>query len=146
MSDLNQVAVSGRLTRDVELKYLASGTPVASFSIANNRDRKVNEEWVEEVSYFDCEQYGARAETVARKLAKGSFVTVAGKMEQQRWEVQVDGEAKTRSKVVLIAQHVEGQDFYKPKAEDNAIGDAAAADAPATQGSQAPGSDDDIPF
>lgn len=143
MSDLNQVVVSGRLTRDVEIKYLPSGTPVASFGLANNRDRKVNEEWVEEVSFLDVEQFGARAETVARKLAKGSFVTVAGKVEQQRWE---NAEGEKRSKVVIIAQHIEGQDFYKPKAEDNAIEAAGEAAPAATQGSQAPGSDDDIPF
>jgi single-strand DNA-binding protein len=140
MSNLNQFAISGRLTRDVELKALPSGTEVAEMGIAVNRDRKNGEEWVEETSFFELRLFGNRAGTAARKLSKGSVVTAAGRIEQQRWETP---EGENRSKVVLIVTSIEGPDFFKSRDEDNAVAAVSEGGYPL---STADASDDDIPF
>ena len=140
MSDLNTLAISGRLTRDPELRSLPSGTSVAEFGLAVNRSRKVEDEWVEEVSFFECSLFGGRGETAARKLSKGSRVVVGGALEQQRWE---NAEGENRSKVVVIVRHIEGEDFYKSKDEDR---DVSAASTEAASDGAAAASDDEIPF
>lgn len=138
MSDLNQFAVTGRLTKDPELRMLPSGTALASFSIAVNRDYKKDEEWVEEVSFFDVKMFGGRAETVVKKAAKGDRVTAAGRLQQERWET----DEGNRSKVVLIASQIEGECFFKPASENNEVAAVAADDATPA----AVAADDDIPF
>lgn len=115
MSDLNTVALSGRLTRDPELRVLPSGTAVTEFGLAVNRSRKTDEGWDEEVSFFEVSLFAGRAETAAKKLAKGSKVALSGALEQQRWE---NSEGENRSKVVVIARHIEGEDFFKPQSEN----------------------------
>ena len=90
-SDLNQIVVSGRLTRDPEVKALPSGTSVAEFGLAVNRSRKVEEEWVDEASFFEVSVYGNRGATVGAKARKGDRVTVAGSLQQRTWEAEDGG-------------------------------------------------------
>ena len=52
-SDINSVVIVGRLTRDAELRYLNSGTAVASISIAVNRSKKDGDQWISEANFFD---------------------------------------------------------------------------------------------
>lgn len=142
MSNLNQFAISGNLTRDPELRHTNSGHAICQLGVAVNRSRKddsAESGWVDEASYFDVKVWGGRGEAAARKLSKGSFVTVAGRLEQERWETE-DG--SKRSKVVLIAHIIEGPDFFKPRSEDNAV--ASAPDQTSLDGAAA--ADDDIPF
>src|ERR1044072_7352530 len=110
MSNINSVVVSGNLTRDPELRHTPSGTAVCNLGIAVNRSRKDGDEWVDEPSFFDVTIFSGRGELAARKLTKGSFVTVSGRLEQQRWTTDDD---QKRSKVVIIAQQIEGADFFK---------------------------------
>lgn len=148
MSNINNVVLSGNLTRDVELRHTTNGTAVCNLGLAVNRSVKKDDgEWEDVASFFDITVFGGRAEMCARKLngpgegQRASFVTVSGRLEQQRWEAE-DG--TKRSKVVVIAQTIEGNDFFK-KAEDN--NDVAAA--PAADAASAPADtagDDDIPF
>lgn len=139
-SDLNQIVVSGRLTRDPELKSLPSGTSVAELGIAVNRSRKVEEEWVDEASFFEVSVYGNRGEVVANKARKGDRVTVAGSLQQRKWEAEDGGK---REKVSIVGNLVEGQFVFR-KADGSDTPerqtDAAGTDAPA------PATQDDIPF
>ena len=61
-SDLNMVAITGRLTRDSELRYTNGGMAIAKFSIAVNRRTKKGDQWAEEASFFDCSMFGKSAE------------------------------------------------------------------------------------
>ena len=61
MSDINNVNLIGRLTKDPEMKYTQSGSAVTKLSIANNRKYKKNTETIEEVSYFDVTIFGKNA-------------------------------------------------------------------------------------
>ncbi|MBQ2313378.1 MAG: single-stranded DNA-binding protein [Treponema sp.] len=102
-SDLNSVALVGRLTRDAELSYLPSGMAVAAMSIAVNRGRKENDQWINEVNYFDISYFGKSAESVKPYLTKGKQIAVQGSLRQERWEK--DGQKF--SKVRVVANTVE---------------------------------------
>lgn len=104
MADINSVNLIGRLTREAELKYTASGSPVLTFSIAVNESRKVQDEWVKEVSYFDITLWGKLGESLKQYMMKGKQVAVNGKLRQQRWQ---DNNGDNRSKIVVIALEVQ---------------------------------------
>ncbi|MCR5764058.1 MAG: single-stranded DNA-binding protein [Treponema sp.] len=102
-SDLNSVALVGRLTRDAELSYLQSGTAVAAMSVAVNRSRKDGDQWVSEVNYFDVSYFGKPAESLKQYLTKGKQIAVQGALKQDRWEK--DGQKF--SKVRIMANTIE---------------------------------------
>ncbi len=102
-TDLNHVVLIGRLTRDAELKYTASGMAVCKFSIAVNRNRKQGDSWVEEASFFDITLWGRSGEAIVQYLVKGKQVAINGELRQDRWEQ--DGQ--NRSKVEVIANNVQ---------------------------------------
>ncbi len=98
-SDLNVIAMVGRLTRPADLKYTNSGYAILSFSIAVNRRKKQQDgTWQDQASFFDCTYFGKAAEGVSQYLQKGQQVSIQGSLEQQSW--QKDGQ--NRSKVVII--------------------------------------------
>lgn len=103
MADLNVVALTGRLTRDSELKYTNSGLAICAFSVAVNRRRKQGDEWIDEANFFDITLFGRRGEAVQRYLTKGTQVAVQGELKQDRWEQ--DG--NRRSKVQIIANDLQ---------------------------------------
>ena len=102
-TDLNSVVVIGRLTRDAEVSYFQSGSAVARMSIAVNRSRKENEQWISEVNYFDVSLFGKQAETLKQYLLKGKQIAVQGALRQDRWEK--DGQKF--SKVYIVANNIE---------------------------------------
>ena len=121
MNNLNSILLEGNLVADPELRYTPKGVPVCSFRVASNRYFKQEEELQKEVSYLDVTTWNRLAEVCNEYLARGRGVRVVGRLKQDRWE---DAEGKTRSKVHIVAEHVE----FKPKfkAEDSASEDADA--------------------
>lgn len=103
MVDLNHVVLIGRLTRDAELKFTASGQAVCKFSIAVNRRKKSGENWVDEPNFFDIVLWGRQGETLNQYLVKGKLVGVDGELRQDRWEQ--DGQ--NRSKVEIVAANLQ---------------------------------------
>ena len=103
MTDLNHVALIGRLTRDAELKYTASNLAVCKFSIANNQRRKKDNAWTDEAHFFDVTLWGKTAESLHKYLVKGKQVAVDGQLRQSRWEK--DGQ--TRSRVEINATNIQ---------------------------------------
>jgi len=84
--DINQVILIGRVTRDAELKYTASGTALCNFSIAVNRRAKKGDQWTDEASFFDLTLWEKQAENLNKYLVKGTQVAVQGELRQDRWE------------------------------------------------------------
>ena len=103
MADINHVVLVGRLTRDAELKYTASGQAVCKFSIAVNRRRKNGDQWEDEANYFDVVLWGRQGEALNQYLLKGKSVGVDGELRQDRW--QQDGQ--NRSKVEIVANNIQ---------------------------------------
>ena len=108
MNNLNSILLEGNLVADPELRYTPKGAAVCSFRVACNRFYKQEEELQKEVSYFDVTAWNRQAEVCNEYLTKGRGVRVVGRLKQDRWE---DADGKTRSKVHVVAEHVE----FKPK-------------------------------
>ena len=108
MTNINRVLEVGRITRDLGEKdfgYLPTGTARANISIAVNRATKKNNEWVDEVSYFDIVIWGKTAENLQPYLKKGQLVGIDGYLKQERW--QDKDTYQQRSKIVIVAEQVE---------------------------------------
>ena len=103
MTDINHVVLVGRLTRNAELKTIASGQIVCKFSLAVNRSRKNGDQWVDEANFFDITLWGPQGQTLERFLTKGKLVGVDGELRQSHW--QQDGQ--NRSKVEINANRVQ---------------------------------------
>ena len=99
---INKVLITGNLTRDPELRETPSGFQVLNFGVAVN-DRKKNQstgQWEDYANFVDCTMFGNRAASVARFLAKGSKVTIEGKLRWSQWETQ-DGSKRSKLEVVV---------------------------------------------
>ena len=140
MASLNKVLLLGNLTRDPELRYTPSGTPVSSFGLAVNRRYRQGEEWKDDVCFIDIVTFGRQAETVGEYLSKGSMALVEGRLQWRSWENEA-GQKRTKHEVV--AMNVQ----FMPRTREEGAGqsDFNASESPA--GIDTPLSeDDDIPF
>jgi single-strand DNA-binding protein len=130
VNSLNSILLEGNLTRDPENKTLPTGSSVCEFSVASDRFYKQGEgELEKEVSYFDVEAWSRLGTACAQNLKKGRGVRVVGRLKQDRWS---DPEGKTRSRVKIVAEHVE----FKPQKAAPAPAEAAAM-AMATEAAEA---------
>ncbi len=124
-ASLNKVLLMGNLTRDPELRYLPSGQPVTTFSMAMNRVyNSPTGEKKEEVSYVRVVVWARMAEICNEYLKKGSPVFVEGRLQSRSWEGQ-DG--SKRSTIEVVAQNVQ----FLPRGQGQARTADAAAQAPA---------------
>jgi single-strand DNA-binding protein len=90
----------GNLTRDPELRYLPSGTPVADFGIAVNRDYTDKEgEKRSDTLFVDVAAWQKQAENCEKFLTKGSLVYIEGRLQHDTWET-AQGEKRSRYRVV----------------------------------------------
>lgn len=128
-ASLNRVFLIGNLTRDPELRYVPSGTAVASFTIAVNRFyTTATGEKKDEASFIRVVTWGRRAETCGEYLSKGSSVFVEGRLRSRSWEAQ-DGQK--RSSLEVIASSVQ---FLRSGGKGQASsGRSAAPEAPIDQ-------------
>ena len=138
MTDLNTVSIVGRLTRDAELKFTASGTAVCKFSIAVNRSKKEGETYVDEASFFDVTLWGKFGESMAKYLLKGKQVGISGELRQERWEK--DGQQ--RSRVEINAQTLQLLSPKESQGEPSPRPASASVAAPVADD----GFVDDLPF
>ena len=105
LPSLNKVLMTGRLTRDPEVRFTPGGTPVANFSIAvNRRWRDQTGEWREDTSFINVVAWQRLAETCWDTMHKGSAVLVEGRLQQRSWETET---GQKRSIVEINAQRVE---------------------------------------
>lgn len=119
-SDINSVVIVGRLTRDAELRYLNSGTAVASISIAVNRSKKDGDQWISEANFFDVSYFGKGAEGIKPYLTKGTQIAVQGSLRQDRWEK--DGQKFSR--VNILADSIELLGSMSSSSQNNGNSDS----------------------
>lgn len=104
MTSFNKVILLGNLTRDPEVRYLPSGTAVATFAIAVNRRFKQGNETKDEVSYIDIVVFGKAAENCKQYVHKGDAILIDGRLQQRRWDDKESGQK--RSKIEVVANTV----------------------------------------
>ena len=140
MSSVNTLVVSGRATRDPELKTFGEDGKVASLGVAVDRSVKRDGEWVQVPNFFDVSVFGNYAELVDKKLRKGDLITVQGELRYDSWENEA---GEKRSKVFIVASTIDGQYAYR-----KADGTDTPARADGDQGTLpvATGQTDEVPF
>ena len=137
--EINKVMISGRLTRDPELRYTPSGVAVTTLRMAVNTSFFSKEkEKREEVCYIDVVAWRRQAETCVEYLRKGSPAFIEGRLQSRSWETQ-DGQK--RSTIEVQADRVQFLEWG---------GDREKAPAPESESAPPPAAppagDDDIPF
>jgi single-strand DNA-binding protein len=106
MNNLNSILLEGNLTRDPEKQC---EVPVCcSMWIASNRYYKKDNQYEQEVSYFEVKAWNKLGEVCLEHLKKGRGIRVIGRLKQERWE---DKEGQKHSKVIVLSDHIE----FKPE-------------------------------
>ena len=101
---LNKVMVIGNVGRDPEMRYIPSGKPVTSFSVATSRSWTNSEgERREETEWFNVVAWGNLAEICKQHIRKGRQVYVEGRLQTRSWE---DPEGKKRFRTELVANEM----------------------------------------
>ena len=103
MASFNRVILVGNLTRDVELRYIPSGTAVANVGLAVNDRVKRGDEWVDDVTFIDVTLWARTAEVASEYLSKGSPVLIEGRLKLDTWE----HEGQKRSKLKVVGERLQ---------------------------------------
>lgn len=133
MSDVNLCVVSGRITRDIEIRYTPNGTEVVTLGIATNEYYKKDGERIEKVTFVDVELWGQPARFANEYLGKGRKVLIEGRLALDQWEDKDTG--KKRSRLKLTGKSITPLDSSR----------AGTANAGADQ-TESDLSGDDVPF
>ncbi len=106
---LNKVMVIGNVGRDPEMRYIPSGKPVTSFSVASSRSWMNSEgERREETEWFNVVAWGNLAEICKQQLRKGQQVYIEGRLQTRSWKDQ-DGRKRFRTELVVNEMIVLGK-------------------------------------
>ena len=131
--ELNFIIVSGRLTRDPEMRMTQKGSSICSFGIANNRsylDPSSNE-WKEEVAYMSVTAFAGLADRLKERIKKGTPVIVEGRLVMSEY---TDKSGQQRRELRITANRVQ------------VIPTGAAQEAGASAASENEVVEDDVPF
>lgn len=143
MASFNRVILVGNLTKDVELRHIPSGTAVTDITLAVNERIKKNEQWVEEVNFFDVTLWGRTAEVAGMYLSKGSSVLIEGRLKQDLWEQ--DGQKRSKVKVVGEKMQMLGAKAGGGPHQSSESAEAYQSQAVAANAQFAP-PEDEVPF
>ena len=122
---MNVITVAGVLGKDAEVKYLQSGDPVASFSVADSQGK-------DKTVWWNCSVWGKKAESLSPFLTKGTKVTVVGQVTEDVW---TDKNGQERKSMKVRVNDI----ALQSKAEQREAPRQQREESPAVQ-------DDDIPF
>ena len=112
---LNKIFLMGRLTRDPDMRRTNSGTPVASFTLAVDRDRK-GQDGEKETDFIDIVAWRNTAEFVSKYFTKGRTAVVEGRLQIRSWTDKDGGKRKTAE---VIADNVYFGDSKKESSAES---------------------------
>ncbi len=92
---LNSIVVMGRITKDIEVRYTPSGTPVANFTVAVDRDYEKDK-----ADFLDCVAWRNTAEFAAKHFHKGSKAVVIGSLQLRDW-TDKEGTKRRSAEIVV---------------------------------------------
>lgn len=144
MASYNRVILVGNVTRDVDVRFTKTGTPVTDLGLAVNDRVKKNDEWVDETTFLDVTLWGRTAEIAGEYLSKGSPVLIEGRLKLDTWEQ--DGQKRYKLHVVgermqMLGGKGGGGGGGGPRRESTSAEQAVASSEPAETTPH-----DDIPF
>lgn len=137
---LNKIVIMGRLTRDPEMRQTGSGTPVASFSLAVERDYSGRDGGEKQADFIDVVAWRHTAEFVDKYFAKGDMAAVSGRLQIRDW---TDREGGKRRSAEVVADNVYFGESKRRDGGDTSRPAAPSASAPAHRGSY--GGYDNVP-
>lgn len=108
---MNKVILTGRLTRDPELRYTANNKAVCDFTIATNRPVVRDGERV--ADFINCRVWNKTAENLDKYQTKGNLIAVAGRMQVDNYQ---DNEGKNRNYTYVLVEDLE---YLERKKENN---------------------------
>ncbi len=118
----NKVIMVGRLTRNVELKYLPSGSAAATIGLATSRRFKKQDGTLgEEVCFIDARLFGRTAEIANQYLSKGSSVLIEGRLTYESW---MDQTGKKNSRHTITVDSLQFMDKKSDNPQTNAMQDS----------------------
>ena len=138
---LNKIILMGRLTRDPELRRTQSGTAVASFTLAVDRDFKNKETGEKSTDFIDIVAWRQTGEFVSKYFTKGRMAVVEGRLQLRDW---TDRDGNKRRSAEVVADNVY---FGDSKRDSESTGStyahrsSAPASAPASDYASAPEED-----
>jgi single-strand DNA-binding protein len=138
---VNKVILVGNAGQDPEVKYTASGVPVAKVSLATNeRFKDRNEQWQDRTEWHSIVAWQRLAEIVGEYVRKGSKLYVEGKLQTSTWEDKQTGEKKYRTEIVAREILLLSSREDSPEGRQTTTGEESTPDSVPTP------VDDDIPF
>lgn len=137
---LNHIVLMGRLTRDPELRRTGSGTAVASFTIAVDRDFSSKDGGEKETDFIECVAWRGTGEFVSKYFTKGRMIVVSGRLQVRKWKNK-DGENRYTTEVVADNVY-----FGDSKKEESNSGAAPYPTAPASDFAVLDDEDAQLPF
>lgn len=150
MANYNRVILAGNLTRDPQLSYTPSNTPVVEFGMAiNRRWRSQDGEQKEETCFVDLRAYGRSAETINQYMSRGRPILIEGRLQYQQWTAQ-DGSKRSRHMVIVdtfqfLGGPRDGQGGGGPPRSSAPAGRAPSGRAPAGHDEPPPPMDEEPP-
>ena len=134
---LNHITIMGRLTRDPELRRTGSGTAVASFTVAVDRDFGGRDGGEKETDFIDCVAWRQTGEFVSKYFTKGRMIVVSGRLQIRSW---TDKEGNKRRTAEVVAENCYFGDSKRDDQGGNSYGGNtyAAPAAPSFGGYSAP--------
>jgi len=114
MNNLNSILIEGTMVKNPILRTTPKGTSVCSFALASKRFYKEETGIKKDVGFFLIEAQGKLAESVNSLGKKGRCVRVVGRLRQDRWDV---GDGTKRSRIVIVAEHVEFRPEFKKEGQ-----------------------------
>lgn len=100
---LNHITIMGRLTKNPELRYTQSQTPVASFTLAVDRDFAGKDGGERQTDFIDCVAWRQTAEFVSKYFSKGSMAVASGRLQSRKWQ---DRDGNNRTNWEILAESV----------------------------------------
>ena len=128
---LNHIVIMGRLVRDPDYRTTGSGTSVANFSVAVDRDFSGKDGGEKETDFIDCVAWRKTAEFVTKYMKKGSMVVVSGRLQIRSW---TDNDGNKRRTAEVVADNV----YFGESKRQSEGGSYAAPAAPAYGGYHVP--------
>ncbi len=121
---LNKIVIMGRFTRDPEIRHTQSGTAVASFSLAVERDFK-EQDGSRSTDFIDCVAWRSSADFVSKYFSKGRMAVVEGRLQIRDW---TDKNGNNRRSAEVIVNNIYFGDSKKDG--DSSSGSYGPAGAP----------------
>lgn len=117
LANINKVLISGRLTRDAEVRYTPAGSAVCTLPVAANRRFKGQDgEWKNETTYVNVVAWDKLAERAGQMAKKGAAVMIEGRMQSRSFETAEGGR---RSVIEIRAERIQFLDRQSKESEES---------------------------